>query len=95
MLFYAHCEARENATTYGISDQRYPFRHDIAGLLFMVIWNDSISKHVGLFYSLYTFLYLSSIPLDLWRLCSLDGMIYYLGKNHKPRVVLLMALDAR
>lgn len=60
MLFYVHCEAWENATTHGILDQRYPFRHDIAGRLFMVIWNNSISKHVDLsiayifFFTLYT-----------------------------------------
>lgn len=33
MLFYVHYEVRENATTHGILDQRYPTRHDIAGLL--------------------------------------------------------------
>lgn len=33
MLFYVHYEARENATTHGILDRRYPSAHDIAGLL--------------------------------------------------------------
>lgn len=64
MLFYVHYEARENATTHGILDQRYPSAHDIAGLL--SFYGVSISKHVDLFYSLYTFLYLI-YPLNLRR----------------------------